>query len=1239
MNTAIDDVRTAASPLESQELLKKPISVLLGVSEAATVALGKLGIRTVFDLGASNLFATARTIVELGQVGTPATRFGVVAGDLLTDDVAGQPVEHVGILSLHKMRILADADTQELSTALDVTSIHDFAYWPPHRTAQRIVGELIGSGLAPADLYAEQLRPKLGEYPTERVYYSTLVMLQMGGAGGQQDLNSPVSLDPAVQNPGGFNEPAVGALVTFQQSWFAQGLTLGQMLHSLALAPGEATRIAVIDWSRRTQASSTETISESELLSNAALHNRAVSEVQQAVATDFERGGSRSSSASTSKSRAEAWSEGSGLIESALGDSGDWSLTTQNSSTRAAAESSSWSLGNRSVMSNLQQNVNDRTEQHSTSVRNRRASAVREVSQNEHQEVSSRIVANYNHMHALTIQYYEVVQVYRTLVQFHRADRLLFIPMQLLDFRPQQDIKAGIAIVDRFRAALIRAALNTRVRSLLIDDTTSVTITPAARVQVSSSLPAMTPVIRVTTTPWVVSPARNAFTRPAAPTVPTAPTDATPVSPQPASSSTVRPVWVWDEGTLAVTSHLLGRPLIRPDSEGLHVPDQTELIALSFDGVSIRNVRLDHVGSNVTADGNFTVPADAARLEIPRSIQLNELEAIFVSKTSDPAASGTMTLHCSYFGRRFSLPPLPIDLGAGLAMQKAVTLLNDQADRQRELLTHLQTFREYYSRAVFRSLDSATLTMVLSKFRWNGKSLTDQVEPMPYTVAGNYLVMRAPVDGEEDSGVREGNISLRWTELLQRRGLLPAEGKPVPTDERLIPIPTAGVFAEAVLGSSNSAEKLDITRFWNWQDSPTPLQPAEIAPIGTESRATTEDLKPGQLASPVLNILNPTALPSPDSMAAILTSLATLNLREMSGLAGTQSLTKAGMESTLTAATEAGKLASENMKTEAQKAVSMGQIAADIAKTAITGVPSRSENAGLKGISADGARVNLGRDMDNRGVPGPGGAETKPSGAGPAAMSAAAGGAAGALAGSEGAVPGNATNTPSYSHERAYADNGALGFSPDAVQAVSQPIVKAVASESGSSKLTRPSGPSSTPQSQTIIMTVSFLDINDAPIRAEYSWFITDNDRGIIDAPRRYDTAEFQGGIGIGQESFARLTSGQIQFRALFEGFPIESRGMGSYTLSTDSTNLRIVIHQKYEEVDVTVERGQSLEEAIKSQIGWKIGFEAGLDFVEKINMESSGNLEMGNTFTTKQEMRTSFKVKVPISTLTIEQK
>ncbi len=141
-------------------------------------------------------------------------------------------------------------------------------------------------------------------------------------------------------------------------------------------------------------------------------------------------------------------------------------------------------------------------------------------------------------------------------------------------------------------------------------------------------------------------------------------------------------------------------------------------------------------------------------------------------------------------------------------------------------------------------------------------------------------MLRAPAETGDPSGL-DGHQT--WGDLLRDRDIDFRK-----QDVRLVPIPTGGVFAEAVLGRSNSAEKLDITRFWNWQDSPIPLQPPEIAAISTGTRATPDTLTPGQLGAPVLNLMGPTQLPDPAGLSAVLGALANGNMfRDMSGLAGT----------------------------------------------------------------------------------------------------------------------------------------------------------------------------------------------------------------------------------------------------------------------------------------------------------------------------------------------------------------
>ncbi len=1033
MDCNSDNIRTTSAKLEMQELLKKPVSELLGVSALAANALKKIGISTIFDLGTSNVFATARTVLGLKNSASISTKTGLVPGDLITEDSLNTSPEVFGDKTLDKLRILTPAIAQELSTALDVNTIRDFALWPPSKSARRIVGESIGSSPDPEELGAEALKPRMGEYPTERVYYTSLVMLQMEKGATQIPLDGQVSIDSVIQNPNTFNKPAIGALLTFSQSWYAQGITLGHLLHSLALAPGEATRIAILDWSRKTRATSSESISESEDLDNSTYHGRAVSEIQSAVANEMQQGGSHSSSSANSSSQSIASAASADFLVA----SADVSATMQGAQSSATADSSSWSSGNRSVLASMSQQVCDRTEQHSSNVRNRRATAVREVSQSEHEKVSTRVVANYNHMHALTVQYYELIQVYRTVCQLHRAERVLFVPLQILDFSPQ-DVKKGMRVVERFKGALIGAALNRNIQSILFDDTTAVTIKPVT--PISAILGAM---------PTTITATAN-VTSTATPTSITTHLTPTPVvaGVHPVSETKdVKNFLKWDTNKVANISKILCRSVIRRNSDAIHLPDGTEIISIGFDNLTIKTIVFDHIGADPSANENLIFTPESGSMDLKTPIQLNELEAIHVAKAATESDTGTMVLKCRYFGRVFDLPPIPIKLGAGTAIQKVVSFISDQPDRQRELLTHLQNNQAYYNRAIFRALDSATLTMILSQYQWNGKPLIDQVEPKPLTIAGNYLILRAPVDDNENCGVKEGTTSQTWGALLKSRGLT-FDTK----NERFIPVPTNGVFAEAVLGRSNSAEKLDITRFWNWQDSPIPLTPTEIAPVSMASRATEEDLKPGQLSSPVLNILNPTSLPNPTGIDSILKAITDLNFRDMSGLAGTQALVQSGMKETLQAATDAGKLASENMKTEAQKAVALKQIAADLAKTAIgalTGT-SVSGTGSVAGISSDGARINHGRDMDSRGIPAP--ADSSANGSTRVTTNPGVGGTStgSATNSSSGAgINSDAANKISaYSHEATYADKAALGFSPTIIKAVTSPYTESISEAS-----------------------------------------------------------------------------------------------------------------------------------------------------------------------------------------------
>jgi hypothetical protein len=1026
MLNVAEHLRSSSAGLSLDEALQEPVTALLGVTDRAADALRRIGVATLFDLGSSWLFANAAAAIA-----SASGRFDGGRSDLLRADVPAS--DDIPALPLESLRGVSTDDAAALKQALEVATIREFALWPPRLIACRLVREAVGGTGDLEQEQAEALRPRLGEYPTERVYYDTLVMLGMDDTAQRRPLTGTISLLPAVDAPAGFGQPAVGAIVTFSQSWYAKGITLGHMLHSLALAPGEATRIAVVDWLRRTTAAVAETIEEAERLDSAMQHSRAISEVQNAVATELQSGGSMSSgwARSESKGKSGGFSIGGGVagafkgVTGVLGFGGGSASSRQEAETRTEAESTSWSIGNRSVTADMSQRVNDRTEQHSTSVRNRRASAVREVAQSEHEEVSTRIVANYNHMHALTIQYYEVVQIYRVLAQVHSVQRVLFLPFELLDFSGDR----ADHVVARFRGQLVTAALTARVRSLLIDDRGAIELRTAVRVSVP-----VFPVFPGFPGDLVVARVRAAARRVGAgvddggPDVPEPP----PPPPEPPPPPPTPPTPPSGGESPAPPG---SRRIVRPGPLIDTLPGDAELAAVAFDDIAIDRIRLDQSGVPAS-DSTFAVPPATNQIDFPRRIPLRRIETIHAAKSADPADTGTMTLIVESAGGQARVS-MPVDLSAGTSMQKVAFLAADPANGRQELMTHLQANREYYTRAVLAGLDSATLVMLLSSFTWKGKPLADQVEPNPLAVAGNFLVLRAPIDDDEPAGI--GAAGMTWGQLVQERGLTSDQ-----QDARLVPIPTGGVFAEAVLGRSNSAERLDITRFWNWQDSPIPLQPPEIAPVGTGTRGTAEDLRPGQLGPPVLNILNPTALPDPAGLRAALGTLATPNLfRDMSGLAGTQALAEAGATGTLSAATEAGQIASANLKTVTDQAVAMGQAAADMWKT--LHAPGGGGDGGSRGsVTAEGARINHGRDMDERGV-------TRP--ASPATNGGSGDGEempmmepAGEF--QPGGNGGGTMSNPS-SRELAFADIGAAGVSPpmmkDVVGALGFTLAKAPA--------------------------------------------------------------------------------------------------------------------------------------------------------------------------------------------------
>jgi hypothetical protein len=961
-----DLVKTEFASLPVAEMLGKPVTVLLGVSDDAAAALRGLDIESVFDLALSHVFAAA---VELDDAAENAantfSRFGAPPADVLSNGAAG--TTKVSDLRFQPIGILAGIpDAAALQTALGVVTVRDLAVYPPYRAARALLQaaffpeqDVAFDPEAPADLV-----PKTGEFTTERVQYTTLVLdhlLRPDGAPPLIDIAgpnfAPVDIAPVADPSFGFQTLGIGAMLTFNQSWFMQGVTLGHLLHSAALAPGESTRIAVVDWSRRTNAGQTEFVGESEDVAQDTSRNRSISEVTEAVAREAQTGFSHTESESTTK---QAGASG-GFSIGPVGFGGSASI----SKTSTSADSYATTAGSREVGASMLQQANDRTHQHAHASRTRRASVVREVSQTEHESVSTRVLTNYNHMHAMTVQYYEVLQVYRTETSLVGCDRVVFVPFKLVDFADED-------VLRRFRGALIDAALTPAVRDALVNYDT-IELVPDRKVHfpiLGGNLDTAVIDVRMVRPLILARPAPGGGADgvdPADGTPPTPP--APPVHPAPTPPDvqpTTQVLWANVGSRLA---SILGTGALRRGSESLFVPSDVRVVDGAVSSPAGDAIRLSYNRADGTSITDLTL-----------SVPLAEIASISLTGSSATAAvEATATLTLARNGVIFPLELPTVTVDRGSASTPLVRLQAASADVN--LVDHLSQNRLHYSQAVFRALDAAMIAGLLAPFsiQLNGQTfpLVQVAEPNPLRIVGNALAFRINTDAANDE---------EWRGFMRDRGLDIGEAK-----VDLVPLSSGGIFAEAVLGRFNAAEKLDLTRFWNWQDSPIPIAAPEIAAIQTGSRATPEDLKGSPLEQPIVSITPAAALPDPTGMAGILAAIQNGGMfRDMSGLSETVKLATEAIKASSAGATSVGQQASKNMEVAVTADTERQKIAAQLA-AALAGKP-----LGDKSESAKGAAVN---EVDKR-------AKAAEAGAGNGAAGSA-GGAAGTASGSNGGAHGS----------------------------------------------------------------------------------------------------------------------------------------------------------------------------------------------------------------------------------------
>jgi uncharacterized membrane protein YgcG len=666
----------------------------------------------------------------------------------------------------------------------------------------------------------------------------------------------------------------LGYVLWMSQQWSFDGLGLGDLVYSLPLAPGEQQQVAVFERRDTSAVYESEFFSEQEAQSQIALADTSTNATFHSAFSEVSSGGSafHASSASASFGIAHVLFSGGAGASSSGGSSG------------------SWMQGQRDTAQQAAQTTHSAAESQAAARRTAARTGMRMATASESESVTTKTITNHNHGHALTMQYWEVLRMYDVSTGIDGLTLCCLIPMQIVRFMPpgqpftignpatlstRAQVLARYANIIKHLDVLQRAVPRTfqygltllaqfaadptakvepqggvaedviqfqLTGSFLFCDTVSVVAltkrnTRVGPVQLVSSVlgqPPQPPVDKFTSKDELVSWLTS----------------------QRQTSATVL------QGSLALPpsmnrADIIGFEISRTFktlSYTLVSQEMAALNTLQAQFGSSANIWLQAavqatLGSNPAATARPTVTLTASDLEKGLGgptvtflhAAIEELDA-----SGNPIASnGETYANDPMFGT--VLPPQPFPVPA---LQIAPVLRFGEILEIEKTAHHIIRNTTLYSKAVWLSLTADERAILLDGYTigvpTGGISDESQMVPLLNCIQnkllgffGNSMIMpfMIPQAVAEQMGLDPAQI---------QQSLLAYQQASFVSPRATVALPTHGVLGEAVLGHCSSAEKIDITRFWNWQDSPADTAPA-ISPV---TLPTTTPSISGTLTAP-----------------------------------------------------------------------------------------------------------------------------------------------------------------------------------------------------------------------------------------------------------------------------------------------------------------------------------------------------------------------------------------------------
>ena len=699
---------------------------------------------------------------------------------------------------------------------------------------------------------------------------------------------------------------AHGHLLNFKQEWFNDGYTIGDLIYSLPLAPGQKKQIVVFDWDRKDSASNTQQLDYQESLYNSLSRDRDVNEVAKATLKEHSEGESESST--------WGWGVGGGigaiipiqvpigaLVGAGGGAGGGSSSASQDSSRTTTAKS--------------HQQISDKTVQSANSIRSQRATVIQTVSQGERFQVSAEVIANYNHCHAMTIQYFEVLRHFEIRTRLADVQECLFIPLKITPFDRKKALRWRDILFRCLKKPFLRSGFDALER--IDEELESYNENYYDKLGIPKEKYAEEELEYIEGELYL----EFQLTRPK----------------NSDSDEFVPENWNY-------FSPLIGNPLEFYSTHIKHEQRKDEAFA-KYAGPKIAEAIFDELRFFTIKNGQSILsrrlPIDATLLSdfmnkkklnvslrmsgsMVSGIRREDIDFVRISLDGATRNSETLrrlengdflkiivhsgsmryrtkSLHEYLFrdsniNNDLSLDGDDVRIFTPLSSKALKKPRLDDVEVSNSLLHHLNENIEYYHQCIWSKMNAQRRFMLLDGLiapgKGKGRSVASVVENKLVGIVGNCLVMPVAPGFQLDPTLDE---SIDLYEHYYEN----------PKDPVHVSLPTKGVFAEAVIGKCNSCEKKEESRFWRWEESPIPDSPTSISPINlpTPQNIQPYNLQPKDFPSPIINLQNGPTLPDPQGFGALVSLLSNPNLfKDITGLTENQKNALAALQGAFGAA-------------------------------------------------------------------------------------------------------------------------------------------------------------------------------------------------------------------------------------------------------------------------------------------------------------------------------------------------